>query len=830
MQNLKQKLVPVAVAIGLFLLLSIVYMYPTLQGKNLKQQDVVQHHGMSKELVDYRNATGKEALWTNSMFGGMPGYMVSTQFRGNKLSVIHRLLVLGNWRPICFVFLYLIGFYLALLAFGVNPWLSIVGAIAYGFSSYFFIIIDVGHISKVLALGYLPPIIGGIHLAFRKKYLWGGILTGIALGLQLYVVHLQITYYTMIIAIFLGIAEFVFALKDKELIPFFKALGVLIIAALLAVGCNFSNFWTTYEYGKFTTRGKSDLTLDHKNQSTGLDKKYATDWSYGIPESFTLLMPNFMGGASVSKLPQNSKTYEFIKSIQGAGKAKEAVKQMPTYWGKQPGTAGPVYAGAIVCFLFILGLFIVDDRYRWWLLGVTFVSLILAWGNNIPNITNFLLDHLPAYNKFRAVSMTMVIAEFSLPLLAILALDKILKGQVEQKFLVKSITWSVSITGGLLLFFIMFAKGLFSFEASVDAKYIQQGATEFVDALQADRLMLFRQDALRSLVLILLSAGVIVVYLFKKIKLQQAMVVFGLLILMDMWPVAKRYLNSDNFVSKREYKDPITESQADRLILTDKTLDYRVLNLAVDPFNDATTSYFHKSLGGYHGAKMERYQELIQYSLTNEINEIYSSLKTYGLAQIDQTFANAGVVNMLNTKYLIFNPDAAPLENKSALGNAWFVGKATLVQNADEEITKLNTINTGEEALVDKQFESNIQDKQFGSDTTASIVLDEYQPNFLKYSTSSNSEQLAVFSEIYYPAGWNVTIDGRPTDYFRADYVLRAMVVPAGKHTIEFKFHPKAYFVGEKISLASSLIFILILLGAVAYEIRKNLSPVKTQE
>jgi MFS family permease len=830
MQNLKQNLVPIVSAIGLFLLLSIIYMYPTLEGKNLKQQDVVQHHGMSKELVDYRNETGKEALWTNSMFGGMPAYMVSTQFRANKLSFIHRLLVLGNWRPICFVFLYLIGFYLALLAFGVNPWLSLVGALAYGFSSYFYIIIDVGHISKVLALGYLPPIIGGIHLAFRGKYLWGGIITGIALGLQLYVVHLQITYYTMIIAIFLGIAEFIFAVKDKQLIPFFKALGVLVIAALLAVGSNFSNFWTTYEYGKYTTRGKSDLTLDHKNQSSGLDKKYATDWSYGISESFTLLVPNFNGGASVSKLPQNSKTYEFIKSIQGDRKAKEAIKQMPTYWGKQPGTSGPVYAGAIVCFLFILGLFIVDNRYRWWLLGVTFVSLILAWGNNIPNITSFLLDHLPAYNKFRAVSMTMVIAEFSLPLLAILAIDKIIKGQVEQKYLVKSITWSLSITGGLLLFFMLFAKSLFSFEGAIDARYIQQGATDFVDALQADRLMLFRQDAFRSLVLILLSASVILAFIFKKVKLEQAIFALGLLILIDMWPVAKRYLNSDNFVNKREYKDPITESQADKLILMDKALDYRVLNLAVDPFNDATTSYFHKSLGGYHGAKMERYQELIQYCLTGEINEIYTSLKATGLANIDQTFANAGVINMLNTKYLIFNPDAAPLENKSALGNAWFVNTAIVVENADEEITKLNTINTGKEALVDKRFESNIQNKQFGDDTTASIVLDEYKPNYLKYSTSANSEQLAVFSEIYYPAGWNVTVDGKPADYFRADYVLRAMIVPAGKHTIEFSFHPRAYYTGEKISLASSVIFILILLGAIAYEIRRNLNPVKTQE
>lgn len=830
MQNLKKNLIPIASAIGLFLLLSIVYMYPALEGKNLRQQDVVQHHGMSKELVDYRNETGKEAIWTNSSFSGMPGYMISTVYKSNNLKFIHRLLVLGNWRPICFVFLYLIGFYLALLAFRVNPWLSIVGALAYGFSSYFFIIIEVGHISKVLALGYLPPIIGGIHLAFRGKYLWGGLMTGIALGLQLYVVHLQITYYTLIIAVFLGIAEFVFAIKEKQIQRFLKAFGVLIIAALLAIGSNFSNFWTTYEYGKYTTRGKSELTEENKNKTTGLDKKYATDWSYGISESFTLLVPNFKGGASVSKLPQDSETFEFIKSIQGDRKAKDAIKQMPTYWGTQPSTAGPVYAGAIVCFLFILGLFIVDNRYRWWLLGVTIVSLILAWGNNIPNITNFLLDHLPAYNKFRAVSMTMVIAQFSLPLLAILALNKIIKGEVEQKYLVKSLTYSLSITGVLLLFFIAFAKSLFSFESAVDARYIQQGATEFVDALQADRLMIFRQDAFRSLVFIVFSAVVILAFVYKKLKLEYTLLILGFLILVDMWPVAKRYLNSDHFVSKREYNNPITESQADKLILMDKSLDYRVLNLAVDPFNDATTSYFHKSLGGYHGAKLGRYQELISYSIRNEIQDIYTSLQKTGLANIDETFADADVINMLNTKYLIYNPDAAPLQNNAALGNAWFVNNVRLVENADQEIASLSQINTATEVAIDKRFESFVQNKSFIPDSSAVITLEEYKPNYLKYSSVANTEQLAVFSEIYYPAGWNATIDGKLADYFRANYVLRAMVVPAGNHTIEFSFRPKSYFAGEKISLASSLIFILLLLGAVGFEIKKAMGKGKSQD
>ena len=484
-------------------------MYPALEGKNIKQQDIVQHRGGAQELIDYRNTTGEEAIWTNSMFGGMPGYLLSTRYTTNILGQLHRLLVLNNWRPVCFLFLYLIGFYLSLLAFGVNPWLSIIGAIAYAFSSYFLIIIEVGHATKSLALGYLPPIIGGMYLAFKGKYIWGALMTGIALGLQILVNHLQMTYYTLIIVAIFGISEFIIAIVKHKLKDYFKGVAILSVAVILALGSNFASLWSTYEYGKFSIRGPSELTYTDNTKTSGLDIDYATQWSYGVGESFTLLVPNFKGGASISELPESSETYEFLVKAQGRGQAKKTIKQMPTYFGKQPGTSGPVYVGAIIVFLFVLGILFVDNRYRWWLIAATFVSLIFAWGKNIPGITHFLFNHLPMYNKFRAVSSALVIAEFTIPLLAILALDRILKGDINKKEVIKKVKIALGTVGGLLLIFILFGKGRFDFQSTQDEHYLAQGATQFVDALQSDRAMLLRKDSIRSLVFILMASGTI---------------------------------------------------------------------------------------------------------------------------------------------------------------------------------------------------------------------------------------------------------------------------------------------------------------------------------
>lgn len=880
MDQLKRYLTPVITAVVLFIVISAAYMSPALEGKNIRQHDIVQHRGMAKELNDFREKTGEEALWTNSLFGGMPAYLLSMKTNSNVMRYLHNIFILGNWRPICFVFLYMLGAYVACLAFGVNPWLSIVGAIAYGFSTYFFIIIEVGHISKVLALGYLPPIVAGVYLAFRGKYLLGGVLTGIALAIQIIVMHLQITYYTLLIILIYGIAELIPVIKNRGegLRRFITATVVLIFFTMLAVGANMSKLWTTYEYGKFSIRGESELSTDEENRTSGLDKDYATQWSYGVAETFTLLIPNFQGGASGGELPQNSATYEFLKEIQGASNARKSIKQMPTYWGDQPFTAGPVYAGAIAIFLFVLGLLIVKGPLKGWLAAVTIVSVFLAWGHNFTlgamlqtlmllavvallvdaalrsdariwkrnliamvvsiigvqilvqilpagfNVTNFLLDHLPGYNKFRTVSMTLVMADFSIPILGIIAVNRLMNKELAKGMRVKYLLTAFYVTAGLCLLLIIMAPALFDFQAAMDQRYIAQGATQFVDALRTDRLMLLRRDAFRSLVFIALAAVVLYLYLNERIKELGMIGMLGALVLIDMWGINKRYLNNDHFVSNREYETPISMTPADEFILQDKDPNYRVLNLTVSPFQDGTTSYYHKSLGGYHGAKMRRYQELIDYSLQAEMQRIVGALQQGSLSAADSVLSTCNAINMLNTRYIIFNPEGMPLVNKHAEGNAWFVHGIRWAENADREIAMVPALNTGQEATVDVRYRDLVPAGLEKTDSIeGSIDLISYAPNRLVYQSQANADRIAVFSEIYYPKGWHVIIDGEAAEYFRANYVLRGMIVPAGKHEIVFEFRPKAYYTGNKIAMASSSLLLLVLLGIVVMEIRKLL-------
>ena len=821
----KEDIVPTLVALVLFMIISVAYFYPVLEGKTLKQHDVVQHKGMSKELMDYREQTGHEALWTNSQFGGMPGYLISTKYKSNIIRIFHKIFILGNWPPVSYLFLYLLGFYIALLAFGVNKWLSIAGALAYGFSSYLFTIITAGHISKVFALGYMPPIIAGVYLAFRGKYLLGSIIMGLFLSLQILVIHLQITYYTFLVIVIYGIVEFIYVLKNKNYKNFSLALGALMVAAILAFGSNFSNLWTTYEYGKFSIRGKPELTKNKEVQTSGLNKDYVTDWSYGISETFTLLIPNFKGGASISPLPIKSKTYEFIKKIQGAKEARKTIQQMPTYWGDQQYTAGPVYVGAILVFLFVFGLFIVKGKIKWWLLAVTILSIMLAWGRNFPLLTNFFLDHIPGYNKFRTVTMTLTMAEFAIPLLGILTINNILENNLDKKVIIKALLNSLYITGGLCLFFILAAGALFNFSSPVDQQYLAQGATEFVNALQDDRLMLLRHDAFRSLVFISLGGGIIYLFIIEKISKQYFIAGLGLLILLDMWPVDKRYLSADDFVSKREFNNPVPKSKADEFILTHDSSDpdYRVLNLAVSPFMDATTSYWHKSIGGYHGAKMRRYQDLIENNISNEIQLLINALHSGVIRNVDSALKKSNVLNMLNTRFIIYNPDAMPIINSFAYGHAWFVKNLEFAANPDEEFHLLGISDPGNTAVVNDKFKETFQSFKMETDTAASIVLTSYAPNKLIYQSLSNCDQLAVFSEIYYPKGWKVEIDGVKATHFNADYVLRAMIVPAGNHEIVFTFKPKSFYTGNKISIASSALLLILLLGLTIVEIRKSL-------
>ncbi|HNX43901.1 MAG TPA: YfhO family protein [Bacteroidales bacterium] len=809
--NFLKKSYPYFLAILIFVALTLVYFSPLLEGKRMRQSDTMNYQGMSKEISDYRAKTGEEALWTNSMFGGMPAYQISVVYKDNLVKYVDKIMKLGLPHPADLVFLYMIGFFILLLVLGVDVWLAVAGAVAFGFSSYFFIILEAGHNSKAHAIGYMAPVLAGIILTTRGKYLLGGILSALFISLELYANHLQITYYLLMVVGIFMISELIFSIREKRLPGFLKSIGVLIFASVIAVGCNITNLWSTYEYGKYTTRGKTELTTEAENRTTGLDKDYATDWSYGKAETFTLLVPNFMGGASQGKLSEKSESYKaMISNGVPENQADQVIKNMPLYWGPQPGVAGPVYIGAIVIFLFVLGLFIVDNKYRWWLLGAALLSVLLAWGRNFMPLTDFFLDYVPGYNKFRAVSMTLVIAEFVIPLLGVLALAKIFDGTIDKKQLNKKLLYALSITGGLTLIFALFGGSLFNFSAKTDEQLKSVFPDWLMAAVQHDRASMLRSDALRSLLFIVLAASAIWACINGKLKKKYVFPALIALVVIDLWSVDRRYVNNDLFVRKSIAANPFQPTQADELIMKDVDPYFRVFNQTVSPFNDASTSYFHKSIGGYHGAKLRRYQEIIDHHLSK---------------------GNMNVFNMLNTKYFIMpdqNHQPMPQINFEALGNAWFVRDVKMVKNADEEINALNTFRPKETAVVDKRFESFVKEHTFTFDSTATISLKSYSPNQLVYESSSPKEQLAVFSDIYYDKGWNAYIDGKEAPYFRANYILRAMMVPAGKHTIEYKFHPGVYYTGEKISLASSSLLILAMIamfGWMIYKGRKNRHP-----
>jgi hypothetical protein len=809
----EKKFLPHIVAVLIFLILSIIYFSPVLDGKQLNQHDTSVSIGASKEAADYNKTHSDVALWTNSMFGGMPSYLTALPMK-SALSTVYSLTNLNNWRPVSFTFLYFIGFYIALLLFGVNPWLSIIGALAFGFSSYNFIIIAAGHNTKAIAIGYMAPIIAGLYYAMKKNLWLGGAIFALFLALQVYANHLQITYYTFLIVLAFMASELFFAVKNKQISGFLTRTGIIAAFALLAVASNVGRLWTTYEYGEFSIRGKSELTQNKANQTTGLDKDYATAWSYGIDETLTLLIPDFRGGSSMSGLDENSESAKILRQ-NGIQDANNIVKQF-AYWGDQPFTSGPVYVGAIIFFLFILGLFIVKTPVRSWIIAATILSVALSWGRHLMPLTDLFLDYFPGYNKFRTVSMILVIASFTMPLLGILTVQRILDGGINKKEWGKALLWSTGLTAGVCLILALLPGLAGSFMSASDSQYPDW----LKSAVISDRQALLRSDAFRSAVFILLSAGVLWAFVEKKLILNTSLILLGGLILIDLWSVDRRYLNNDNFVSESDAKSPFKASAADQEILKDKTPDYRVLNLAVSTFNDASTSYFHKSIGGYHGAKMRRYQELIDHAVSKEMQQIGQRLpKVRTAAGVDSVFMGLNALNMLNTKYLIYNPNAAPLPNRHALGSAWLVDRYRFVDNADQEIAALGAIDPAREIVVNKKFESELSKVALKKDTTAMITLTSYSPNKLEYSYQGSGDQIAVFSEIYYPKGWNAYIDGKTVPYFQADYVLRCMVVPAGDHKIEFRFEPKSYIIGNRISQWSSLILLLLLLGIFAKEI-----------
>ena len=791
MEKLK-KIGPHLIVLLLFMSISFVYFSPLLEGKMLDMHDIKQWQGMSKEVVDFHEKTGENALWTNSMFSGMPAYQIATWSDANLIQYVVKVITLGMPRPASLLFLYLLGFYILLLSLKVDYRLAAVGAIAFAFSSYFFIIIQAGHMTKAHAIAYVPMVVAAVLYTYRGKMLLGGVLTALTVALEIYANHLQITYYLALMLLIIGLVQFVKDLKAKNLVDFAKRTGVLLVAALLASGTAFTNLATTMEYGKDSTRGKSELSDNLDNKTSGLDKDYATQWSYGIAETFTLLIPNFHGGASQGELTTESETYQAIKS---APNAKQLIKQLPLYWGDQPGVSGPTYAGAIVIFLFVLGLFFVKSEMRIWLVMATIMSIMLAWGKNFMGLTELFLDYFPGYNKFRAVSMILVIAEFTIPLLGFVALNKFLISDKLENEKEKSLKLAFYFVGGITLLFALIPSLFFDFVGGQDASLEKNGWP--IDALQSDRAGLLSADAWRSFIFIALTFGTL--WLFLKNQLQSKYVIFivGVLVLADMWTVNKRYLNNDNFASKRKVEKPYQASQADQQILNDKDPNFRVFNQTVSTFNDASTSYFHKSIGGYHGAKLKRYQELIENHIAK---------------------GNMAVLNMLNTKYFI-SQQGQVQQNPGAMGNAWFVNNVNIVANADAEIAALNGFNPDSTAIVDTRFSDQIIDNLDNSNAT--INLEEYKPNYLKYTSSSTKDGIAIFSEIYYDKGWNAYIDGKLKPHFRANYVLRGMQIPAGNHLVEFKFEPSTYKTGETVALVSSAILLLLLAFVSFKELRK---------
>jgi hypothetical protein len=806
-----KKALPHFTAILLFLIFPAIYFSPQLEGNKLNQHDTNTATGMAKEILEYNKTNSDLALWTNSMFGGMPAYLIGLP-TFSMLSPVYSLTTLFDWRPISFVFLYLIGFYIALLLFGLNPWICLVGAIAFGFSSYDFIIIAAGHNTKAIAIGYMAPMIGALYHAWKKNLWIGSAFFALFLALQIYANHLQITYYTMLTILIFGMAELWFAYKEKNAADFLKRSGILFLIAILAIASNAERLWTTYEYGKLSIRGRSELTLDKGNQTSGLDKDYATGWSYGVDETMTLLIPNFKGGASMIDFGQESETAQLLRA-NNVPNANSIVKQLPGYWGMQPGTSGPVYVGAIVLFLFVLALFLTTGAVRTWIIAATIFSIMLSWGRNFMPLTDFFLDYFPGYNKFRTVSMILVIASFTIPLMASIGLHKIFSEEIDPAKWKKAMFWSFGLTAGLSFVFILLPGISGSFISASDSQmpeWIQKG-------LVADRESFLRADAFRSLVFISAVALILWVHFAKKIQSKYSLLIIGTLILVDMWGVNKRYLNNDNFVQEQKARNPYPMTKADKDILKDKS-EYRVLNLSVDPFNEASTSYYHQSIGGYHGAKMRRYQELIDVHIGKEIRQLGSKLNSLkSEAGVDSLFIGMNALNMLNTKYLIYNPEATPIQNSKSMGNVWIVKDYQLADNADQEIAALGKIDVNKSIVVDKKFQPLLVNFSPSAGPSSKISLASYSPNKLVYTYSGKGNEIAVFSEIYYPKGWNAYIGDKNIPYFQANYVLRALVLQEGNYDITFKFEPLSYRLGKQISLVSSLL-LLLLIGFVLYK------------
>lgn len=797
-------------AIIAFAAITLIYFTPILEGKRIKQHDIEMYKGMSQEINQFREETGEQSLWTNSMFGGMPAWNIGVQQNSNLMTYIQKIIGLGFPSPIMSVFISMLGFFILLLVLDCKIWISFIGALAYGFTSYLFIVMGAGHNSKAVAMAYMAPVIAGIILTYKGKYLWGAVLTAIALALEIRAGHIQITYYLFMIVLIFVIAEFIETIKNKKYPEFFKACGILVCAAILAILTSTTTLYANYEFGKETMRGKPVLTENTGNQTRGLDRDYVTQWSYGIGETWSLMIPNVKGGASAYIGNDNP-------ALENADpRLRSMIAQNNAYWGDQPGTSGPVYVGAIVCFFFVLGLFVVKGKIKWVLLIATILSILLSWGKNFMGFTDFFLDYFPMYNKFRAVSMTLVIAEVCMPILAFLALAEVIRNPECLKKNKIYLYISFGLTAGLCLLFYIIPDVFFNFLSQGEAaQFAQLGAGKdgaiyqtFANELEKVRMAIFKSDAIRSFLFITVAAIILLINVNGKLKNNAMFVMLAALVVLDMFPINKRYLNNDNFIDSRRFEKPFVMSEIDKQILQDNSLNYRVMDLTKNTFNDASTSYFHKSIGGYHGAKLRRYQDIINHYLG-------------GNSVGNDGFWN--VLNMLNTKYLIYPQGNKPVANinPDAFGNAWIVSDIKWVTTPNEEIAAIENTDVKTTAIVNDEFRNVIGDFN-PSSVSGTIKLDSYKPNELIYSFNSSKDELVVFSEIWTNKGWTLWIDGKESPLIRADYILRAAVIPAGNHEIMMRYEPKIWKVGNTIQFISSLILILGLIAAIVVTYRKS--------
>ena len=828
MKNLKIWL-PDILAVVLFAVISFAYFFPAdIEGRILYRHDSSAGRGAGQEATEYQQRTGERTRWTNALFSGMPNYQLAPSY--NSMSTLQKVEKAYHlWLPenVWFVFAYLLGFYILLRAFDFRQYLAALGAVVWAFSSYFFIIIAAGHLWKVMALAYLPPMIGGVVLAYRGKYLWGLIVTALFGALEILANHVQMTYYYLIVILLMVLAFVIDGLRQKQYMHLLKATGVCLVAAVIAVCLNLSNLYHTWEYGQESMRGKSELVKANSDNQTssGLDRDYITQWSYGIDETWTLLVPNAKGGASVPLAENKEAMKKADPTYMGI------YQQLGQYWGNQPMTAGPVYVGAFVLMLFVLGLFIVKGPLKWALLVATILSILLSWGRNFMPFTDFFIDYIPMYAKFRTVASILVVAEFTIPLLAMLALKQLLDEPEKMKSRLKFIGISFLLTGGVALLFSLMPKVFFS-------DFVSQSEMQAMSQIPADQLMpllnnltevrmsMFTSDALRSFYIILVGTGLLLSVMMGKLKKEYGIGFILVLCLVDMWTVNKRYLNDSMFVSKSVREAPMQKSEAIDHILQDKSLDYRVLNLSTSTFNENETSFYLKSIGGYHPAKLRRYQELIDAHIQPEMQRLYGALNK---AAGDMTQVNGDsvfpVLNMLNTKYFILplqGGRSVPLENPYTYGNAWFVDKIHYVDNANQELDMTGKLSLRHEAVADKKFQEQLGEAVV-QDTSSLVRITAYEPNKLTYDVNSGKGGVIVFSEIYYP-GWTATVDGVEQELGRVDYVLRALQVKPGHHEVVLSFFPKTIDRTETVAYVAYAVLLLLIIYLIVMCVKRRKS------